>query len=169
MIIDDAARRPSAAAPAPADPTAIDHTRETITEPHKPAQRPRRNRASAKTVGTRFETSIAGYLAEHVDDRIERRAKTGAKDRGDISGVRAVHNARVVVECKDTTRTALAGWAAEVETERGNDDAEIGVIVHKRRGVGDPGQQWVTCTVDDLVALLTGSRPRLKFRDGGAA
>lgn len=25
---------------------------------------------------------------------------------------------------------------------------------------GQPGQQWVTCTVDDLVALLTGQRPR---------
>ena len=36
-----------------------------------------RTRASAKAAGTRFETDVAKYLAEHVDDRIERRAKTG--------------------------------------------------------------------------------------------
>lgn len=121
--------------------------------------KPRRSRASAKAAGTRFETLIARYLAANVDDRIERRAKTGAKDRGDLSGVRATGGGRVVVECKDTARTALGEWAREIELERGNDDALVGVIVHKRRGVGAPGQQWVTMTVDDLVALLIGSRP----------
>ena len=29
-----------------------------------------RTRASAKAAGTRFESQIAAYLAEHVDDRI---------------------------------------------------------------------------------------------------
>lgn len=117
-----------------------------------------RNRASAKSAGTRFETAVARYLAEHVDDRIERRTKTGAKDRGDISGLRHMGE-RVSVECKDTARLNLAGWAAEVEAERGNDDAVAGLIVHKRHGKGQPGDQWVTCTLADLVALLTGSRP----------
>ena len=71
-----------------------------------------RTRASAKAAGTRFETLVAKYLAETVDDRIERRAKTGAQDRGDIVGVR--HSGqRVVIECKDTCRINLAGWAAE--------------------------------------------------------
>lgn len=117
-----------------------------------------RNRASAKSAGTRFETAVARYLADHVDDRIERRAKTGAKDRGDISGLRHMGE-RVVVEVKNTSRINLAGWAAEAETERGNDDAVAGLIVHKRHGMGQPGDQWVTCTLADLVALLTGSRP----------
>lgn len=118
-----------------------------------------RTRASAKDAGTRFETAVARYLAEHVDDRIERRARTGGKDRGDISGVRAPGGGRVVVECKDTSRINLAGWATEAETERGNDDALIGSVVHKRHGVGDPGKQWVTMTLADLAALLTGQRP----------
>jgi hypothetical protein len=126
-----------------------------------------RTRRSAKAAGTRHETAIANYLAEHVDDRIERRARNGNKDRGDISGVRTVLGGRVVIECKDTSRTNLASWAAETEIERGNDDAIAGLIVHKRHGVGHPGQQWVTCTVDDLVALLTGARPRLEYRDDG--
>ena len=36
------------------------------------------------------------------------------------------------------------------------------LIVHKRHGKGQPGDQWVTCTLADLVALLTGSRQHLE-------
>lgn len=118
-----------------------------------------RSRASAKQAGTRFETDVASYLAEHVDSGIERRARNGAKDRGDISGLRGLFGMRIVAECKNTKRLDLAGWAAEAELERGNDDATAAVVVHKRHGVGDPGEQWVTCTLADFVALLTGSRP----------
>lgn len=128
-----------------------------MTSPRK------RSRSSAKSAGARFERSIADYLAEHIDDRIDRRPKTGAKDRGDIGGIRlspALRGGRIVIECKDSTRTELAGWAAQAETERGNDDAIAGLVVHKRHGVADPSQQWVTCTVADLVALLTGQRPQ---------
>ena len=117
-----------------------------------------RNRTSARSAGTRFESSIARHLAIALaDDRIERRAKTGARDRGDIAGVRHMGQ-RVVIECKNTTRLDLAGWAAEVETERGNDDAVAGVIISKRHGKGQPGDQWVHMTLRDFVALLTGER-----------
>lgn len=118
-----------------------------------------RSRASAKKAGASFETAVAAYLAEHVDDRIERRARNGSKDRGDISGLRGLFGGRIVVEVKNTARVNLAGWAAEAEIERGNDAAMAGLVVHKRHGVGDPAQQWVTCTLADLVALLTGERP----------
>jgi hypothetical protein len=118
-----------------------------------------RSRASAKAAGTRFESSIAAYLAEHVDDRIERRTKTGAKDRGDIGGLRAMGN-RVVVEAKDYGgRYQIGPWLTETETERVNDDAHVGLVVAKRRGTQDPGDQVVICTLRDLVALFTGERP----------
>lgn len=122
-----------------------------------------RSRTSAKAAGTRFESLVAGYLNAHVDDRIERRAKTGGKDRGDIGGLRHMGQ-RVVIECKDTSRHNLGGWAAEAEIERGNDDAVAGIVVHKRHGKGQAGDQWVTLTLADLVALLTGSRSHI---DGG--
>lgn len=112
--------------------------------------------------GSAFERLIADSLAKHVDDRIDRRVKTGNKDRGDIGGVRlplGYGAARVVVECKNVSRTNLSGWVDEAEVERGNDDAIAGVVIHKRRGHGDPLDQYVTCTVRDLVALLTGDRP----------
>lgn len=116
-----------------------------------------RSRASAKSAGTRFETSIARWLAEHVDDRIERRTKNGTKDRGDISGWRFAGR-RVVAELKDRARLELGVWVREAETERLNDDASVALVIHKRRGTADPGDQFVTLTLRDLVALLTGER-----------
>jgi hypothetical protein len=118
----------------------------------------KRTRASAKAAGARFERDVADHLAKHVDDRIDRRVKTGNKDRGDIGGVRAL-GGRVVLECKDTARPNLGVNHGEAEVERGNDDAIAALLVHKRHGVLDPGRQWVTCTVNDLIALLTGQRP----------
>jgi hypothetical protein len=119
-----------------------------------------RTRASAKKAGSSFERSIADYLAAAIDDRIDRRVKNGTKDRGDIGGVR-IFGQRVVLECKNTAKTSLGTWATEAETERGNDDALAGVIVHKRHGKGQPADQWVTLTLADFAALLTGNRDHI--------
>ncbi len=118
-----------------------------------------RNRKSARDAGSAFERSSADYLAAYVDDRIDRRVKNGTKDRGDIGGVRAVLGGRVVLECKNTAALSLGAWVGEADIERGNDDAVAGFVVHKRRGTTDPGSQYVTGTLRDLVALLTGTRP----------
>jgi hypothetical protein len=121
-----------------------------------------RSRRSARTAGTRFERLIADYLALHIDDRIDRRVKYGSNDRGDIAGLRlspALRSGRVVAECKDCAHPELGVWQREAEAERGNDDAVAAVVISKRVGHGAPGDQWVHCTVDDLVALLTGERP----------
>lgn len=117
-----------------------------------------RNRRSARQAGARFEKQVADYLAAQLhDDRIERRARTGAKDRGDITGLRHMGQ-RLVVECKDTSRWTPGEWLAEAEVERGNDDAVAGLVVAKRRGKGDPGDAVVLMTLRDLAALLTGTR-----------
>ncbi|MCW2300708.1 hypothetical protein [Rhodococcus erythropolis] len=117
-----------------------------------------RSRASARKAGTTFERSIADGLAQALDDdRIDRRVKTGSKDRGDIGGVR-VHGQRLVVECKDVAKQSLPQWTREAQLEAGNDDALVGVVVAKRRGTTNPLDQWVHMTVRDLVALITGQR-----------
>lgn len=124
-----------------------------------------RSRATAKQAGTRFESDVVNYLVLKLgDDRIERRAKTGAKDRGDIAGVRTPLGERVVVECKDVARMDLSGWVNEADTERGNDDAAVGVVVHKRRGYGPAamGGTYVTMTLDDLTALLVGTNHAIR-------
>lgn len=124
-----------------------------------------RTRASAKKAGTAMETLVVSYLSAHVDDRIERRRLNGSKDRGDVSGLRHM-GGRVVVEVKDYGGRFHPGpWLGEAETARGNDDALAGVVVAKRRGLVDPGDQLVMLTLRDLVALMTGSRPDA----GGAA
>lgn len=116
-----------------------------------------RSRATARKAGSSFERLVADYLCEHVDDRIDRRAKTGAKDKGDIAGLRHMGE-RVVIECKSTSKISLGTWANEAEIERGNDDAIAGVIAHKRHGKSAAGDQWITMTLADFVALLTGGR-----------
>lgn len=111
--------------------------------------------------GTSFETLIARGLAGALDDdRIERRARHGSSDRGDIAGVR-LHGQRVVIECKNEVTGKvfkLPEWVDEAQREAGNDDALVGLVVHKRAKTTDPMQQWVSCTVADLCAILTGDR-----------
>lgn len=118
-----------------------------------------RTRASAKAAGTRFESLVAAFLrAALADDRIERRAKTGAKDRGDIGGVRCARG-RVVIEAKDYGgRVEIGPWLTEAEVERGNDDAAVGLVVAKRRGTADPRDQIVIMTLGDLAVLLGAER-----------
>lgn len=118
-----------------------------------------RNLTTAKAAGARFERTIADYLATHIDDRIDRRVKTGNKDKGDIAGVRT-HGQKVALELKDYGgRYQVGPWLTEADIERGNDDALAGVVIAKRRGTTDPGDQVAFMTVRDLIALLTGERP----------
>lgn len=109
-----------------------------------------------KQRGTAFERLIADGLATALDDdRIDRAPLRGNADRGDISGVRSPFG-KVAIEVKNVSRLDLAGWVDESQTEKGNADAIAGVVVHKRRGKGDPMSQYVTMSVRDFVALLGG-------------
>lgn len=133
-----------------------------MTDARKPIKR---SRASAKKAGTWFERSIADWLALTIAEltglpnEIDRRVKTGSKDRGDIRGVRrwdsGQPDAVIVIECKSTSKVDLPAWCREAEVERGNDDALAGVVVSKRHGVADPARQWVHMELATLVALLT--------------
>ena len=118
-----------------------------------------RNRNSAKAAGQRFESLVAAYLNRHVDDRIERRRQGGNQDRGDISGLRHMGQ-RIVIECKDYGGRLMPGpWLNEAEIERGNDSAGVGIVIAKRRGTTDPGEQIVMMTLANLVSLMTGTHP----------
>ena len=112
-----------------------------------------RTRASAKAAGATFERHVADYLAAEIDDRIDRRVKTGRADKGDIGGVR-LRGHRIVLECKNHARLDLPGWYAEAETECAHDDALLGAVVHKRRGTARPERQWVTMSLGDFARLL---------------
>lgn len=117
-----------------------------------------RSRKTAREAGTKFETSVVRWLQQHVDGGIERRTRNGKKDRGDISGW-TFAGRRIVAECKNHSRLDLAGWTAEAEIERLNDDAQVGLVIHKKRGTADPGEQYVTLTLRDLIAFISKERP----------
>ena len=124
-----------------------------------------RSRRSAKQAGSATERAVADYLAAALDDdRIDRRVKAGAKDRGDIGGMR-IHGKRMVIEVKDCAKQDLPGWTGQAHLEASNDDALVGVVIAKRRGTTDPGRYWVHCTVDDLLALITGHRHGHRHED----
>lgn len=123
-----------------------------------------RNRATAKAAGARFERLIADGLANALEDtRIDRKVKTGSKDKGDIANVRHHTGAKLVIECKDRGGQFYAAeWVAEAEAERVNDEALAGIVVAKRKGKTDPMEQWCILTVGELVALLRGDRKHLE-------
>ena len=116
-----------------------------------------------KEKGTRFESQVVDYMREALgDNRIERRATSGAKDRGDVAGV-ILRKKPVVIECKNKQRMALSEWLDEAEIERGNADAEFAFVVHKRRGCGEAnmGRTYVTCDLETLCAVIAGAHALL--------
>lgn len=114
-----------------------------------------RSRQTAKAAGARFERQIADHLNARLPGRIDRQPRTGAKDKGDIAGVTTPDGRPIAIECKNVTRTQLAGWIHEAHTEADNLGAAAGIIIHKRHGRSAPDTQWVTMTVADLAAILT--------------
>lgn len=103
--------------------------------------------------GPDFERQIADYLKDRWSEFIDRRVKTGVKDKGDIANFR-VGRARVVIECKNTVALTLAGDLAEAQIEAINDEAFAGILVKKRKGKGQPEDQYVVTTLGTFLDLL---------------
>lgn len=117
-----------------------------------------RSRTTARKAGAAFERAVADYLKETLgDDSIDRQVKTGAKDLGDIRGVKDAMGRPVVIECKEYAgRLYPATWIVEAHREAGNASAAAGVVVAKRQRVQNPGDQWVLMTLEDLATILKG-------------
>ena len=116
-----------------------------------------RTRKTAKQAGAKFEKLVADFLAENLDDRIERRVLGGAKDRGDIANVRDSHNRRIVIEAKDYGgRLQPAQWLREAHQEALNDNAYAGIVIAKRKGTTNPADQYVLTDLATLTRLLKG-------------
>lgn len=118
-----------------------------------------RSRSAARAAGSRTERETADALQTHVSEFIDRRVKTGAKDKGDIVNLRTRGGNRIAVECKNVAAMSIGTWVNEAEVERVNDNAIAGIVVHNRKGVADPLGQYVTMTLRDLIAILTDRRP----------
>lgn len=99
--------------------------------------------------GTAWETECVNYLRSRGFYYAERRALSGARDKGDLTGIPGV-----VVEAKNEARTDLAGWLREAHTERDNAEAEIGVVWFKRRGKTSAGDGYVLMDGATFAGLL---------------
>lgn len=105
--------------------------------------------SKSKAKGTAAETAVVNYLREQGFEQAERRALNGVADRGDIAGV-----VGTVIEVKNCARMELAGWLAEAAAEADNDGARLGVVWHKRRGKGSPGDWFVTMDGATFTKML---------------
>jgi hypothetical protein len=101
----------------------------------------------SKQRGTAAESAVVNYLRRFTP-HVERRALSGAYDRGDIAGIPSV-----VIEVKAHAKYAFPEWVDEAERERINDNAQIGVVWAKRRGSTNPGA-WVVAMSGDQFAWL---------------
>lgn len=113
-----------------------------------------------KAKGSSFEQQIADYMNETLgSDTFHRLSLRGTQDEGDVWGLFA-HGKRVVIEAKNHRRMELSEWLDEAEAERGNADALAAVVIHKRKGRGAKhfGETYVSMTLEDLLALVTGER-----------
>ena len=111
--------------------------------------------SKSKDKGTRFETSVVGYLKEVLGPSIERRCLRGVNDCGDVSGVYFMGKP-VVIECKNHRRMDLSEWLDEAMYEAGNADAEYYAVIHHRNGCGDArvGKSYVTMDLDTFAKMI---------------
>lgn len=107
--------------------------------------------SKTRAKGTAAETAVVNYCHRRGRPHVERRALSGKNDRGDIAGIPGV-----VIEVKDHKVSSLnfPGYVDEANTERDNDNAEIGVAWVKRRGSLDPAKWIVAMDGATLLDLL---------------
>ena len=120
--------------------------------------------SASKAKGTAAETAVVRFLQANGYPHAERRALAGAQDRGDVAGIPGL-----VIEVKDCKRMELAQWVDEAGIEAcqelpvqlrkppstpGPMAVAPGLVWHKRRGRGSPGNWYVTMDGWTLLAFL---------------
>ena len=99
--------------------------------------------------GTYWETRLVAWLRVNGWPYVERRARHGSRDRGDIAGL----GLSCIVEAKNEKRIDLPRYLAEAEVERFNDGAEFGVVCIPRRSHG-VGEGYFVMSIEDGFRLL---------------
>jgi hypothetical protein len=106
----------------------------------------------ARSKGSQAEREVASACERAGLVYAERAPRWGAKDKGDIVGIPGI-----VVEVKNRKEMALAQWVDEAQVECSNADADLGIVVHKRRGVGRAEGWYCTMLFADALYLLKKS------------
>jgi hypothetical protein len=106
------------------------------------------NKAKAK--GTSGENGIVQALNEAGWIHAERRTQGGTQDRGDIN----IGGFPVMIESKNCKTITIPAWLREVEVEKANANAEVGVAWFKIRGKGHAKDWAVVMTGQEFMDLL---------------
>lgn len=111
-----------------------------------------------RDIGTHTESAVVRYLTANGFDQAERRSLRGSLDAGDITGTPGVAwSIKGGVAAKAASDGQVGRWLAELERQRNNAAATVGVLVLQRAGIGEAncGRWWAVLPV---VAL--GLEPR---------
>lgn len=109
--------------------------------------------SKARQKGTSFESLLVSYLTEIGYDA-ERQVLHGTKDVGDIR-VRIPASGGFNIEAKNCQTMTLGSWVDESRVEAKNAGRPC-VVVHKRRGKGQGGDQFVSMRLGDFLAWFVG-------------
>jgi hypothetical protein len=108
----------------------------------------------SKDVGTAAETALVRWLRDNGWPGAERRALRGTLDAGDVTGTPCLAwEVKAGQQAQEPGEGLLTTWMDETEAERRNARADVGVLVLRRRGKGNPGDWWAYLPLGALVAL----------------
>ena len=103
---------------------------------------------ASKAKGAQAERDVVAWLKQWYP-YVDRRLAGATLDKGDISGIPGV-----TIEIKNHAGMDLAGWVEEWKVEMANDNAWTGVVLHKRKGKGDPADWYATMPASVWIELL---------------
>lgn len=83
--------------------------------------------SASRAKGTAFESAVCRLFNELGFPHVERRALSGANDKGDL------YLPGWVIECKNAKRLELGAWMTETEREARNANVDQYALVVKRR------------------------------------
>lgn len=101
----------------------------------------------SKQKGTAWESRIVSYLKEHGFPYAERRALSGALDKGDIA------LPGICIEAKNAKAIDLAGWMDEAVKEKANARVPIGVVCFPRRSHAT-GRAYVLMELEQFCEMV---------------
>lgn len=98
--------------------------------------------------GARYERKIATFLSTALGVPFERRI-----DQTRVGGDDLSHDfeAWLSLEAKDVAATSLGAWVDQAVASAGN---RLAVVVHHRRGNGDPARDFATLELGDLAVIV---------------
>jgi len=118
------------------------------------------NGAGSRRKGATFERLIRQWFDDSDELHVDQRQHIGT-DEADIEvvGYPTSHNGsewemRLVVECKNHRSIDLPGWWRQAVDQAKRRGTGWPVLVVKRRGKTDPGDQWVVMSLDTFTELI---------------